>query len=135
MTLSPFKEKISKFMLMFSNYVRIEITTALVTHNLFQWQCLFMELKKPEFFIFALDWSSGFFSGYERLAFVYLGCQSKVFAWNNTGNSAAKATVKQTNDVIFIPQTQTSHSKIAYFRACFTFPLKKICYLVIPQHM
>lgn len=65
-----------------------------------------MELKKPEFFIFALDWSSGIFSGYERLAFVYLSCQSKVSAWNNTGNSAAKATVKQTNDVVFIPQTQ-----------------------------
>lgn len=66
-----------------------------------------MELKKPEFFIFALDWSSGiFFSGYERLAFVYLGCQSKVSAQNNTGNSAAKATEKQTNDVVFIPQTQ-----------------------------
>lgn len=37
MTVSPFKEKISKFMLLFSNYVRIGITTALVTHNLFQW--------------------------------------------------------------------------------------------------
>ncbi|EOB03298.1 hypothetical protein Anapl_00681 [Anas platyrhynchos] len=42
-----------------------------------------------------------FFSGYERLASVYLGCQSEVSAWNNTGNSAAKETV--------VLQVKTSH--------------------------
>lgn len=94
-------------MLLFSNYVRIGITTALVTHNLFQWPVPIHGTEKAWILYLCprLEFRD-FFSEYERLAFVYLGCQSKVSAWSNTGNSTAKATVKQTNDVVFIPQTQ-----------------------------
>lgn len=93
-------------MLLFSNYVRTEIITALVTHNLFQRPVSIHRTEKAQILYLCprLEFRD-FFSGYERLAFVYLGCQSEVSAWNNTGN-CSKSNSKATSDVVFLPQTQ-----------------------------